>query len=154
MDFLEQVLDEQAAALAATLALVGFSPAEAERFLGRAGPELIDVYRWHASQLRRVDSMALASELLAGIRGRTLAHEVGLPAEKTWAGLRELVPAVLEAHGEVVRSSRTDASTRDGGGGAPIDIGFGLFLQRGPRRPGGRTPIGGVHPVFGRLLPE
>lgn len=164
MDHLERVLDERAGDLLVGLAAVGFSHDEARRFLTGVGPELVQSYEWHAASL---DGSAeatpeAASEVLAGIRGRALALQIGLSTEKTWAGLRELVPAVLEAS-KFARPSPGSASQRGSNKRPPrgteiarFDVGFGLTLER-LRSTGSdsREPVGWIgvkHPIFGGLL--
>jgi hypothetical protein len=115
MDVLERVLREQTHELIDVLTFdAGMSRTEAEVFLREAGPALVDSYRWQASVLDEegLSTPAAVRDLLAGINGRRLAPKVGLPTQRTWDGLRALVPAVVRstavdhAEGsEAVRSS-------------------------------------------------
>lgn len=166
MDHLERVLDERAGDLAVRLAAVGFSRDEARRFLVGAGRELVEAYAWHVEthDSRDLETPAAASELLAWIRGRALAIQIGLSTEKTWAGLREFVPAVLDArHAE---DEPGGSASRDGprarsfhAGGPHFELGFGLRLVRiRSRVVEGDQSAGRVnttHPIFcGFLSPQ
>lgn len=157
MDRLERVLDERSADFSSALALVGFSPDEASRFLAIVRPELIRSYEWHVATTGEAGRPAVAAgDVLSSIRGRALASEVGISDAKTWAGLRELVPAVLEA-------SRPPPRRRHGerDAVARFEVGFGLTLDRLRVRrsragdgPATEPPIGARHPIFGHLLCE
>lgn len=150
MENLEKVLEEQSGDLIDVLTFdAGMSRGQAEVFLREAGPALLDSYRWQASELHSdLASPSSVRDLLAGINGRELAPRVGLPASRTWDGLRALVPAVVRSG---VGTNKNPEATR-------FDIGFGLTFE--PRRsdaPGGDaessvSSVGSVHPVFGRLL--
>lgn len=140
MDSMVRILDERAEDFAEALTEVGFSTAEAHRFLKGAAPALLRSCEWQYAALGQesLDEPASAREILSLIPGRSLASQLGLPVEKTWAGLRELVPAVLQAS----QSGRPGART---GGVRPsvrrstnpstthYDFGFGLTLEREPR---------------------
>ena len=100
MDPLERVLHEHGESLADQLArTMGLSEAQAEIFLREAGSALIDSWRWQADRMgaESVCSEDGVRDLLSGISGRRLAPRVGLTSERTWEGLRTLVPAVLRA---------------------------------------------------------
>jgi hypothetical protein len=100
MDFLERVLDERAGDLTRALEQrAGFSSTEAQRFLRAAGRALIASYEWNRSSRRPIDLRAedAAGDLLAVIHGRALAAQLRLGPDETWAGLRAIVPIVVEA---------------------------------------------------------
>lgn len=158
MDRLERVLDERAGDLVVGLTAVGFSQDEARRFLIGVGPELVESYQWHAATRTGAKSTALdaASEVLAGIHGRALAVQIGLSTEKTWAGLRELVPAVLEASQAEEPAKRSRPRYGRAAEFSSFDVGFGLTFERLRTRSddAGETVgwIGVKHPIFGGLL--
>jgi hypothetical protein len=100
MDFLERVLDERAEDLTRALEeQAGFSAPEAQRFLRAAGRALVASYEWNRSSRRPIDLCAedAAGDLLAVIHGRALAAQLRLGADETWAGLRVIVPIVVDA---------------------------------------------------------
>lgn len=158
MELLERALHEHGERLAGQLAdAVGLSPEQAELFLREAGPALVDSWRWQADRLGAdgAPSEDGARDLLAGISGRRLAPRVGLTSERTWEGLRALVPAVLRAsfampEASASAGSRADLDSRGQDSSADdLEIGFGLRLGRAPaREDAGRD----WHPIFGRLL--
>lgn len=97
MDRLERVLTERSSELIQSLTgSVGFSSGQAELFLREAGPELVETWRWQASD-ESASSTPTSSgfrNLLALMNGRTLAPRVGLSSARTWEGLRALVVAM------------------------------------------------------------
>jgi hypothetical protein len=99
MDSIQRVLDERYDDFARVLTQVGFSRSEAERFVVEAWPAVLRSYEWQERSLGLawMARPGAAREILSTISGRRLASLVGLPEEKTWAGLRELVPALLQA---------------------------------------------------------
>lgn len=100
MDILERVLNEKSSELVHVLTVdTGMSRNQAELFLREAGPALIDSYRWQAEELapEGLASPTAVRDLLSGISGRALAPKVGLSSERTWDGLRSLVPAVVRS---------------------------------------------------------
>jgi hypothetical protein len=158
MDLIERALSEHGASLAGQLAdVVGLTRQEAEVFLREAGPALIDSWRWQADRMGAdvVHSQDGVRDLLAGISGRRLAPRVGLTSERTWEGLRVLVPAVVRASvstpgasGVSTPAASADRRMDDDSEG-DLDIGFGLRVGRtGARHEAGRD----WHPIFGRLL--
>lgn len=158
MDLLERALREHGDSLTHQLAdTVGLSRREAEVFLREAGSALLDSWRWQSDRLGGdpVRSKDGVRDLLAGISGRRLAPRVGLSSERTWEGLRALVPAVVRATAasmpqapDPVHSASPDR--RSGEASADkLEIGFGLSLDRArPNSDAGRDR----HPIFGRLL--
>lgn len=100
MDILERVLNEKSSELVQVLTVdTGMSRSQAELFLREAGPALIDSYRWQAEGLAPdgLASPTAVRDLLSGISGRALAPKVGMSSERTWDGLRSLVPAVVRS---------------------------------------------------------
>jgi hypothetical protein len=154
MDFMRQVLRDHSNDFARVLSeQAGFTEDEARRFLDGAGPALVRSYEWQASglPLGELPTSTIVRELLAGIPGRTLGSLLGIPAAKTWAGLRTLVPAVVRAHDRAAgrrhpTASERIGSRRNGTTDAPDDapeypIGFGLSVdRRGYRRRNGSAP--------------
>jgi hypothetical protein len=99
MDSMQRVLEERYDDFARVLTHVGFTRPEAERFVVEAWPAVLRSYEWQERSLGLawMARPGAAREILSTISGRRLASLVGLPEQKTWAGLRELVPAVLQA---------------------------------------------------------
>jgi hypothetical protein len=93
------VLDERYDDFARVLTHVGFTRSEAERFVVEAWPAVLRSYEWQERSLGLawMARPGAAREILSTISGRRLASLVGLPEQKIWAGLRELVPALLQA---------------------------------------------------------
>jgi hypothetical protein len=99
MDSMQRVLDERYDDFARVLTHVGFTHSEAKRFVVEAWPAVLRSYEWQEESLglALMARPGAAGEILSTIAGRRLASLVGLPEQKTWAGLRELVPALLQA---------------------------------------------------------
>ncbi|HUF76616.1 MAG TPA: hypothetical protein VMM35_10075 [Longimicrobiales bacterium] len=76
----------------------GFSEERAEQFVSLAGDDLIESYRWRASDMghRRLSDPESVRELLGAIRGDHIASSLGLPPSEVWSGLRVFVPRVLQ----------------------------------------------------------
>lgn len=99
MDLLERVLTERTDELVdAVRAETGLTPAEARRLVAAAGDDLVASYRWQAEDPgeETLDSPAVTRRVLGFIRGRDIARRSGLPQQRTWDGIRVLVPAVLQ----------------------------------------------------------
>jgi hypothetical protein len=97
MDRLERLLHERSDQLVDRVACdAGMSRDEAVAFLSAAGPDLIESYRWQSESWANTgDHRAQAREVLAIMNARKIGPRAGLSSERTWAGLRCLVPAVL-----------------------------------------------------------
>ena len=97
MDRLERLLHERSDQLAEHVAGdAGMSRDEAVAFLRAAGPDLVESYRWQSESWANTgDHGAQAREVLAIMNARKIGPSAGLSSERTWAGLRCLVPAVL-----------------------------------------------------------
>ena len=97
MERLERLLREHSMELVECVAgQTGMSPGEARAFLEAAGPELLASYRWQSDGWAHTgDHAAQAREVLSVMNVREIGPRAGMSSERTWAGLRALVPAVL-----------------------------------------------------------
>lgn len=141
MDIVQKVLSEQSSELVQVLTRdTGMSRRQAELFLREAGPALVASYRWQEEELapEGLASPTAARDILSGISGRALAPKVGLSSERTWDGLRSLVPAVVRSGAHDPSASSSGASGSGGGDGAkPFRVGFDLYVD--PRPIGSRN---------------
>jgi hypothetical protein len=153
MDIVQKVLTEKSSELVQVLTRdTGMSRRQAERFLREAGPALIDSYRWQEEELapEGLASPTAARDILSGISGRALASKVGMSSERTWDGLRSLVPAVVRS-GARARTMRSPSGSPgwDGTGGS-VDVarrvGIGIDRYVDPRRSGSTNGEAGGHP--------
>ncbi|MDE3002224.1 MAG: hypothetical protein OXU33_01945 [Gemmatimonadota bacterium] len=97
MERLERLLREHSMELVECVAgRTGMSQGEARAFLEAAGPELLASYRWQSDGWAHTgDHAAQAREVLSVMNVREIGPRAGMSSERTWAGLRALVPAVL-----------------------------------------------------------
>lgn len=97
MDRLERLLHERSEQLVSrVVGDAGMSRDEAAALLKAAATDLVESYRWQAESWADTgDHLAQAREVLAVMNARKIAPRAGLSSERTWAGLRSLVPAVL-----------------------------------------------------------
>jgi hypothetical protein len=169
MDILEKVLTEQSGELIRLLTFeTGMSRGQAEVFLREAKEALLDSYHWQVDELGSdgLSSPSAVRDLLAGMSGRALAAKVGMSAERTWDGLRALVPAVVYCGAAARWASSADLPSDpprrvrrlEAEGTGRFDIGFGLSFEF-PRTEGtsdrarrSSDTAGFTHPIFGRLL--
>ena len=152
MESLERVLNEKRSELLRALrGEAGLTADEAELFLREAGPALMESSEWQATNLdlAQMGSAGAVRDLLGGISGTTLATRVGLSEERTWDGLRVLIPAALRSSGSGNIDSEHSAPAR-------FDIGFGLTLNQRPAEAtdghlvsGSRVRV--AHPIFASL---
>ena len=112
MDRLERLLHERSAQLVEHVAGdAGMTRDEAAAFLTAAGPDLVESYRWQSESWANTgDLTAQAREVLAVMNARKIGPRAGMCPERTWAGLRALVPAVLG--GDPVFAGLPDPSDR------------------------------------------
>ena len=116
------------------------SAPEAKRFLRAASRALIASYEWNRSSRRPIDLHAedAAGDLLGVIHGRALAAQLRLSPARTWAGLRVIVPMVVDASAPEapegaasrMRPRRVRISAEEA---ARLDAGLGTRAER-PRR--------------------
>ena len=153
MESLERVLNQKSSDLLRALrGEAGLTADEADLFLREAGPALIESSEWQAANLdlAQIGSAGAVRDLLGGISGTTLATRVGLSEERTWDGLRVLIPAALRSSGS--RNIDPEHSVPE-----RLDIGFGLTLDQCPAEAtaghwvsGSRVRV--AHPIFASLL--
>lgn len=154
MELLQRVLDEQADELTDEVRdRAGLSRSDAARLVVEAGDDLIESYRWHAGEDGSLDvsSPDAVRDLLGGIRGREVAEKIGLPPQRTWDGIRALVPAVLESAARLPHGGSGGSSPRR------FDVGFRLYFEAEASDGADLPELGGPslrHPVFGALLPR
>lgn len=75
----------------------GLDPDIAERFVEAAGTDLIESWRWQASQLEaaHLPTWSNAQRLLGGMNATAIAFDLGMPPSEVWSRLRTFVPQVL-----------------------------------------------------------